>query len=274
MKFDGEGRVVWSPKEFFDLVSGDPRRTIDNLLLHATPRAFSRYPHYCDFLAAVSERIDVHPKSLVLRRSCQIGFSISPDGEKLWAEFDDHSDLDLAIVDLHYYESIERRVVEWEGGIEWRRVGRGAEFQGRAAERFAACQQDRFYNCCRVDDLPHHLCPHHVEAMEAVADLQCSGVWRSVKAFVYRDWWSLRARYESDIRKLCSLVEQGQLDEPGDRPWSRLRSGPPPRPRRPARRAADPSFQPTPSPGQAPGHSLWRGDGIEPEAPPPWAPPG
>jgi hypothetical protein len=32
MRFDGEGRVVWTPREFFDLVSVDPRRTIDNLL--------------------------------------------------------------------------------------------------------------------------------------------------------------------------------------------------------------------------------------------------
>jgi hypothetical protein len=156
MRFDGEGRVVWTPREFFDLVSIDPRRTIDSLLLHATPRAFSTYPGYCDFLAAVSERIDVHPKSLVLRGSCQIGLSISPDNQKLWAEFDEYSDLDLAIVDPHYYELIERRVVEWERAIEWERVGCKPEVQGRAAERFADRQQDRFYNCCRVDDLPHH----------------------------------------------------------------------------------------------------------------------
>ena len=233
----------------------------------------SSYPHYCDFLGAVSERIDVHPKSLVLRGSCQIGFSISPDRQKLWAEFDEHSDLDLAIVDPRYYESIERRVVEWERGIEWKRVGRKPDVQARAAERFADRQQDRFYNCCRVDDLPHHVCPHHVEAMEAVADLQCSGVWRPVKAFVNRDWWSLRSRYESDIRQLRSLVEQGQLDEPGMRPWRRLRSGPPPAPRRPARRAARPSFHPASQPGGLPGQSLWRGDITGPVAPPPEAPP-
>ena len=37
MRFDGEGRVVWTPREFFDLVSVDPRRTIDNLLLRLGP---------------------------------------------------------------------------------------------------------------------------------------------------------------------------------------------------------------------------------------------
>ena len=120
MRFDGEGRVVWTPREFFDLVSVDPRRTIDNLLLHATPRAFSSYPAYCDFLAAISERIDVHPKSLVLRGSCQIGFSISPDNQKLWAEFDEYSDLDLAIVDPHYYELIQRQVIESVSSGCWR----------------------------------------------------------------------------------------------------------------------------------------------------------
>ena len=217
MRFDGEGRVVWSPREFFDLMSVDPRRTIDNLLFRPRRVPSRAIPGYCDFLAAVRS------VSTSTRRAWSSGelsgwFSISPDNEKLWAEFDEYSDSRP-----RHRRSALLRVDRAAG----RRVGAGDRLGARwpqprrpgpGRERFADRQQDRFYNCCRVDDLPHHLCPHHIEAMEAVADLECSGSGvLSRRSSTAADGRCDRAM-KSDIRKLCSLVEQGQLDEPGVRP--------------------------------------------------------
>ena len=95
--------------------------------------------------------------------------------------------------------------------------------EGRAAKRFQSRQQDRFYNCCRVDDLPAHLRTHHKDAMGDVAAMGHSGCVRSLKAFVFRDWWAVRARYEFDLGELHSGVKAGDLIEPGERALPRLR---------------------------------------------------
>jgi hypothetical protein len=123
-----------------------------------------------------------------------------------------------AIVDAEYDERIERRIVDWECR---RRVW---EVEGLAAKRFQSRQQDRFFNCCRVDDLPAHLCTHHRDVMKEVAGMKHSGPERILKAFVFRDWWAVRARYEFDLRELCDGVSSGALIEPGDKPLPRLRS--------------------------------------------------
>lgn len=119
-------------------------------------------------------------------------------------------------MDAGYYERIESEVMRWE---ERTRAHLG---QGMAAERFGGRQRDRFYNCCRVDDLPPHIVAHHIEAMEEIADLRLSGPLRSVKAFLFRDWRSLRSRYAHDLKQLRRFVPN-VLPEPGDEPLPRVR---------------------------------------------------
>jgi hypothetical protein len=216
MSFDAYGRVEVTPRQLFESAIQDARRLIDHYLIRATPRAFPTYSDYCDFLYAVSERIAVHPSSLFLRGSCQIGFSISPRVEKVWMSMDEHSDLDLAIIDAAYYEKIDQEVIRWE------ERNRADRIKGPASERFESRQQDRFYNCCRVDDLPNHLCAHHSEAMINVAKMRHCGTARNLKAFVFRDWYSVRSRYLHDLKQLTVRVPR-ILPEPGDGPLPRVR---------------------------------------------------
>ena len=214
MQFDPEGHLSITPKQLFSLAHADRRRLIDHYLLVGTPIVFPDYSTHYDFLRAVSERIGVHPRNLVLRGSCQIGFSITPRFDKVWMEVGRRSDLDLAIIDAGYFERIDREVIRWE---EHNRADR---VRGLAARRFSARQQDRFFNCCRVKDLPEHLFPDHFDAMRDVARQEHCGLYRDLNAFIFRDWWALRARYEFDLRELTEGVPN-PLPEPPDRPKHR-----------------------------------------------------
>lgn len=216
MNFDSEGHIVITPHQLFQLAIDNPTRLVDHYLIRGTPYVFLSYAAYGEFLHAVSERIGVHPSNLCLRGSGQLGFSITPRVEKVWMAMDPKSDLDLAIVDAAYYERIDQEVIRWE------ERNRADRIRGKAAERFEKRQDDRFYNCCRVDDLPTHLCAHHAEVMQAVSGMEHCGSRRSLKAFIYRDWYSLRSRYLHDLRQLRGLVPNS-LSEPGDKPLPRIR---------------------------------------------------
>jgi hypothetical protein len=231
MKFDEHWRVDWSPKAFFALAQSYPRRLINQYLFQTTPRAFPSFDDHYEFLEHIADCFNVPPRTIILRGSCQIGFSIKPNNDKLWQVYHDSSDLDLAVVDADLYDNTERKLRRWE------RTSRVGEVQasGRDAGRFENRQQDRYYHCCRLHDLPNHLSGHYRDAIKEIADLKYSGPWRPLKIFLYRDWWALRSRYESDLRQLCKGVADGNLIEPGDTALPRLRpptepSGRPSRP--------------------------------------------
>ena len=129
------------------------------------------------------------------------------------------------MVDADFYDDTERKLRRWE---QTSRLGE-VQASGRDGQRFESRQQDRFYHCCRLHDLPGHLSGHYRDAAKHISDQEYSGPWRPLKIFIYRDWWALRSRYESDLRQLCNGVRDGNLVEPGDVALPRLRppDGPP-----------------------------------------------
>jgi hypothetical protein len=52
--------------------------------------------------------------------------------------------------------------------------------------------------------------------MAAIRVDRYCGVPRKLSAFVFRDWWSVRQRYEYDLRELCKFVRKGELTPPED----------------------------------------------------------
>jgi hypothetical protein len=107
------------------------------------------------------------------------------------------SDLDLAIVDPDYYHFIDREIRSHE-----RRVG-GRLFRGpESVKAFGRREFRRFYTY-RYQDLPDIGCvqDHRAYLSEAPVE-QCCGCPRTLTAFVYRDWWSVHGRCESDLRDL------------------------------------------------------------------------
>ena len=223
MKFDPEGHISITPRQLFKYASDDPRRLIDHYLIQGTPAVFSTYDAYYDFLREISNRLEVHPRNLILRGSSKFGFSISPKVDKLWQELGETSDLDLAIVDDSYYARIDQEVIRWE------ERNRADRVKGLASRRFLDRQQDRFFNCCRLKDLPQHLFPHHFDAMNDIADMKHCGRRRSLNAFIYRDWWGLRVRFEFDLKKLIEGVSKHKnLPDPPEKPFLRAAEGRPP----------------------------------------------
>ena len=220
MKFGPEGHLKITPEQLFRLAIDDSRRLIDHYLIHGTPDVFPTYDAYYDFLKEISNRFEVHPRNLILRGSSKLGFSIAPKVNKVWVEVGENSDLDLAIVDTAYYERIDQEVIRWEERNRAHRV------KGRAAEDFAARQQDRFFNCCRIKELPENLFPHHFDAMRDIAAMMHCGRKRDLNAFIFRDWWALRARFDFDLRELREGVPR-KLPAPPEKPFRRARSAAP-----------------------------------------------
>lgn len=220
MTFDSEGHLQITPEQLFRFACNDPRRLIDHYLTHGTPVVFPTYDAYCDFLREISNRLEVHPKNLVLRGSSKLGFSIAPKADKVWNEVGEKSDLDLAIFDARYYERIDHEVIRWE------ERNRADKVKGRASKGFPARQDDRFFNCCRIKDLPEHLFLHHFDAMRDVALMEHCGRRREMNAFIFRDWWALRARFEFDLRELREGVPK-KLPAPPERPYLRVRAASP-----------------------------------------------
>jgi len=220
MQFDPEGHLKLTPEQVFQLTSDDPRRLIDHYLTQGTPVVFPTYESYYSFLREVSNRLEVHPRNIVLRGSARLGFSIAPRVGKVWVEVGQKSDLDLAIVDASYYERIDQTVIRWEDR------NRAHSVAGRASDGFAERQRDRFFNCCRIKDLPKHLFLHHFDAMEDIARMAHCGRRRDLNAFIFRDWWALRSRFEFDLSELRDKIPR-QLPLPPPRPFRRADVGRP-----------------------------------------------
>lgn len=217
MEFDQQGHVIWTPRTLYEFARTDPLQLANRYLMMGTPRAFSEYDHYCEFLEAISERLGVHPRNLYLRGSCQIGFSIAPKPEKVWAAMRNDpnarpSDLDLVIVDDAYFSRFEREVRWWEDRNP------DESLRGRQSEQSRMRQQDRQFNLCRDQALPPSVCIHHQDTMNRVADMNYCGIHRALSAFVYPDWLSARKRYEFDLKELIKGVESGWFPSPGDEP--------------------------------------------------------
>lgn len=214
MKFDPEGHVVISPREWQAALKDRVRLTRD-IWLVGTPWAFPTYDKYREFLSFLADRLGVHPNNIAVRGSTKVGFSISPRPEKVWMEMRPDSDLDLAIVDPDYYHFFDREIRSYE-----RRLGAAGRYQGREARKALKRSDTRRYYCYRYLDMPDIGCvrDHNGHLGEAPLE-QCCGI-RQLTAFIYRDWWSLHGRCEADLRDLHRVTEESGFPAGGDRPRS------------------------------------------------------
>jgi hypothetical protein len=196
MHFDAEGHVVVTPREW-QAGLADPGRLTRDTWLVGTPWAFPTSKAFRDFVAFLSDRLGVHPNNLVVRGSTKIGFSISCKADKVWVVMRPDSDLDLAIVDPDYYHYFDREIRSHE-----RKLG-GRLFRGKELKKAVGRRESRKFYTYRYQDMPDIGCvqDHKGHLSEAPVE-QCSGCPRLLTAFIYRDWWSVQARCEYDLRDL------------------------------------------------------------------------
>ena len=213
--FDAQGHVPLSPRDLYERAVASPVRLINDVRSAGTRAAFPTYESYCDFLHAVTERLGVHPKNMFLRGSARVGYSIAPRIDKLWKAMSDTSDLDLCIVDAPYFHQLDDEVQRWEA------TNRADRFESAEFHDYVGRQRDRAFDCCRDYLIPRVICVHHHDTMDQVPVAQFCGRNRSLSAFVFRNWWSVRRRYESDLGQLVKGVRTGRLPEPPDEAFPR-----------------------------------------------------
>jgi hypothetical protein len=211
MEIDAEGHLLTTPREVCEGLAS-PARLINDVLIPGTPVAFETYSRYCEFLAFCADALGVHPRSILVRGSAKLGFSVSADAKRAWVEMRPDSDLDLAIIDPDYYHYLDREIRMYERNPD------NEAFRGKQFSKSIARQKQRGFYTYRYFDLPEIGCvTEHIARLKALPVEDCCGLPRPIDAFIFRDWWSLYSRWESDLRVLRKALRQG-LELGGDAP--------------------------------------------------------
>jgi hypothetical protein len=205
MTFDEHGHILISPREVQRLAFDAPDHLIDYGLIPGTPKAFARYEQYARFLDYMSSRTGIHPHHFVFRGSTKIGYSIAPNRKKFWRQFGQGSDLDLAIIDPHFYSTLDEEV---------RRYDRLPKNRNQVFRFQRGVELDRYHNridqkgrhdCYRFFDLPRGLaCIMELESVLKEAPIAdcCVHGFIEFNAFIFRDRWAIHRRYHTDIDDL------------------------------------------------------------------------
>jgi hypothetical protein len=217
--FDAEGHIIVSPREVHELALTDKNKLINSILIPGTPRAIQTHSLHHDLLQHISDCIGIHPNCLFFKGSTKIGFSIAPKEAKIWMEYGPSSDLDLAIVDPHFFQMVDSEVRRWE----WRRENRGRIFQNQRLwkEHLNRNYHKGKFDCFRFFDLPKIACMEELDDCLGIAPVEaCCGVNRSLSAFIFRDWWGICKRYDFDLYHLTKGLcrAEGPVPAGGDDP--------------------------------------------------------
>lgn len=206
--FSAQGHLDIQPKDFLKMAQEAPRKLVNNYLLAGTPHLFATYDEYCAFRGDLASKLRIHPCTILVRGSARFGYRTSPRADKVWTPITPDSDIDVAIADVDYFNHLDAEVREWEAR---QRMPHPAHPSFRP---YAQRQQYRSFNCVADSWLPPNTCVSHGDTMSEFDTMAYCGRKRKVSAFVFRDWWSLRNRFEFDIAELCSRVNAGALPPP------------------------------------------------------------
>ena len=207
MRYDPEGHVLISPIELGAMAFSDPDTLINHWLLPGTPLAFATSAQYARFVDYLADKTGILPNQFLFRGSTKIGFSISPNRRKrkTWQRFGPDSDLDLAIVDSHFYQTLDEEIRRWDRLPE----NRTQVYLYRAGAEYVH-YQDRIYqkgrhDCYRFFDVPREI--NCLTALQKVLDDApiaecCVHPFVDLNAFIFRDRWAVHRRYHTDLDDL------------------------------------------------------------------------
>jgi hypothetical protein len=213
MHFDAEGHIEITPPEVHALARSERRQLIHSVLIPGTPAAIPTHLHHIELLEYFANTMGIHPQCLFFKGSTKLAFSIAPRPEKVWMKYGPESDLDLAIVDSHFFETVAHEVGQWERDP----INRSNLFRNH---RLIEAKKNRAYHsgnykCYRFFDLPDIECMRKLgDCMRQAPVAGCCGVPRTMEAFVFKDWWGVEDRFDHDLHCLCSGVERGVLAAP------------------------------------------------------------
>lgn len=191
------------------------------MLLQGTPHAFAMYEQYVRFVEHLTAGSGIHPHNFLFRGSTKIGFSISPNRKtnKLWRQFGPTSDLDLAIVDPHFYATLDEQVRRHDRSnlqdiLLSRKKQSVKEYRNRV-------EQKGRHDCYRYFDLPRGLaCMDEMAKVLNTAPIDecCVHPFPKLEAFIYRDRWAVFRRYHTDLHELRRGLRDKNLPQAGAEP--------------------------------------------------------
>jgi hypothetical protein len=212
--FDTQGHISLPPAEFVNLLNAKGREwVVNHILMVGTPQAFPTFHQYADFTSDLGHAIGIHGRSIVMRGSAHLGYSISPRPGKVWRVFGTRSDgslsdLDVAIVDADYFDALDRQVRAWE----LRQHEPKPNTQD--AMKFANRARLRAFECISHYDLPPMAGVNHQNACARFVTYAYCGTNREVKAFVFRSWHALLSRWRRDLTDLQEKLATEELPGP------------------------------------------------------------
>ena len=207
MPFDEHGHVLISPGELERRAFSAPDGLINHQLLPGTPWGFPTYEKYARFIDYLTSQTGIHPHNFLFRGSTKIGFSIAPNRKtrKVWRRFGSGSDLDLAIIDTHFFTTFDEQVRRFDRRPE----NLTTTLRSRAGDKFnqyrCRIEQKGRHDCYRFFDLPQGLaCMEELQSVLQRAPIAECCVYPFVEfnAFVFRDRWAVHRRYHTDLDDL------------------------------------------------------------------------
>ena len=172
-----------------------PSAFVSRWLLERVPFAFGDdLDTYLAWKHGLAEKLTVDPKAITLVGTAAIGTSLNP--HKNFKDFDDESDIDVAVVSQYHFNILWR----WMRGL-------GAAYYGLPAPARNAVDRHRenyvFWGTIATDRLLPHtpLATEWVPALDSMSSVDPTK-GREIKARLYADFDSLRAYHAKGILTL------------------------------------------------------------------------
>jgi len=172
---------------------GDTSALASELVLERVPYIFKNDWSSCrDWKRQLAEKIDIDPCDIFITGSAATGISLSP--YKNFSFFDDKSDVDVAIISPHHFDTAWRHL----------RTLRRSALKRAEWDAIILHKENYIYWGCIATDRVLHLLPFGPTWLAALAymegTLPVGG--RSVSARIYRDARSLRDYTAATLRSL------------------------------------------------------------------------
>lgn len=178
-----------------DLTTMQPREFVMHWLFDVVPSIFDDCVAWTQWKLELASKLDVDASAIVIVGSGCVGFSLNPN--KRFREFNDESDIDVAIVSGYHFE------------IAWRYlrdIGAGLYNCSPAAKESIKEHRNNylFWATIATDRILPHLQPFGQNWMKALAEIsQKSPVsGRAIKVRVYRDTHALVGYHINNVSRL------------------------------------------------------------------------
>jgi hypothetical protein len=182
-----------------ELANLNPSIFVSKWILERIPHVFGADQlRFNEWKRALADKIGVDPCAIALTGSASVGISLNPN--KHFREFDERSDIDVAIISSYHFEVAWRYLRNMKS--EYYRLGQGAR---RSVDDHKT--KYVYFGTIATDQILEHL-PYGKEWLVALSDMAKLNPTegREIKARVYRDFESLRGYQVSNVRKLSNDV--------------------------------------------------------------------